>query len=49
MRLNNIIQELIEKGEVYIENHPRPFGNSDMGIYKDSLPDHSKGNDKGEG
>lgn len=46
MKVKNLIQELIEKGEVDIKNCPRTFENNDMGIYKDPIPDHSKGNNK---
>lgn len=40
---------MIYKGEVDIKYHPRPSKNSNMGIYKDPILDHSKGNDKGKG
>lgn len=49
MRLKNIIQDLIEKGKVDIEHHPGSSRNRDMGIYKDPIPNHSRGNDKGKG
>lgn len=45
MRLKNIVQDLVEKGEVDIEHW---LGNHLFKIYNDALPNHSNENGKGK-
>lgn len=45
MRLKNIVEDLIENGEVDVEPHIK---NKDLKIYKDPIPNHSRGITKGK-